>query len=177
MALAVGNPFPTLPLQSASGPVDLSTRWAQGPLIVAFHRLWCPFCQEAMIRLTAARDELLAAGGDAVVIYREEPGVVGPICGGRGTPFDCLSDPGRHLEGAAMIDRFKARRYAAFSPRRLGQAVRSGGRVTTVPRDLLQGRGTYVVAPDGRVAYTHISQTAADIPSVGELIAAVRAAA
>lgn len=177
MSLTVGDAFPTVPVRSPSGPVDLSERWAQGPLVVAFHRLWCPFCQQAVKELEAARGELQAAGGDAVVIYRQEPETVAGRCDHRGVPFDCLSDPGRELEQAAQLDRFRARRYAAFAPGRLVRALKAGGRIGAINSDLLQGRATYVVGRDGRVAYAHTSVNAADIPPVDELLAAVSAAA
>lgn len=177
MSLAVGDSFPAVAVQSTAGPVDLSQRWAEGPLVVAFHRLWCPFCQESVKQLEAAMDELRAAGGDAVVVYKQDADTVSGKCDERGVAFDCLSDPERELEHATQLKRFKATRYAAFSPRRLVQALRAGGRIGVVNSDILQGRGTYVVGRDGRIAYAHISANAADIPPVADVLAAVRAAA
>lgn len=176
MSLSVGDPFPTIAVQSEDGPVDLSQRWADGPLVVAFHRLWCPFCQESMKQLEGARDTLRAEGADAVVVYKNEPRTVAHKCEQRGVPFDCLSDPDRELEQAAQLARFRPSRYAAFAPTRLIRALRAGGRIGVINTDILQGRGTYVVGRDGRVTYAHTSQNAADIPPIGDVVAAVRAA-
>lgn len=177
MSLTVGDAFPTMPVQSPAGPVDLSERWAEGPLVVAFHRLWCPFCHESVKQLEAAREDLRAAGGDAVVIYQNDAETVAKKCDHRGVPFDCLSDPDRELEQAAQLARFRPTKYATFAPTKIVRALRAGGRIGMINTDLLQGRGTYVVGRDGRVAYAHTSVNAADIPPVGDLLDAVRAAA
>ncbi len=36
--LEVGDPFPAVTLQSVEGSVDVSERWRDGPLILAFER-------------------------------------------------------------------------------------------------------------------------------------------
>jgi hypothetical protein len=36
--LTVGDAFPAVTLQSVDGPVDVSERWRDGPLILAFER-------------------------------------------------------------------------------------------------------------------------------------------
>lgn len=175
--LGVGDAFPAVPVHDESGPVDLSARWVQGPLIIAFHRLWCPFCQQAMYELDAVGDELRAVGGDAVVIYRDDAATVAERCRDRGISFDGLSDPDHTLERAARVAHFRAHRYAAFAPTRLVRALRAGGRIGAITSHPLQGRGTYVVDRDGRIAYAHISASAADIPSAADLLGAVRRAA
>lgn len=172
MSLSVGDAFPPGPVQTADGPVDLSQQWAEGPLVVAFHRLWCPFCQQAVKEMEPHQDELRA-----VIVYRQDADTVAGKCSDRHVPFDCASDPDQQLERAARVGRFKASRYARFSPRKLVGALKAGGRVGMLNTDILQGRGTYVVGRDGRIAYVHISQNASDIPPVDDLLAAVRAAA
>lgn len=175
--LGVGDAFPTVPVVGESGPVDLSARWATGPLVIAFHRLWCPFCQQAMCELEAVGDELRAAGADAVVVYRDDPATVTRRCRERGISFDGLSDPDHALERAARVPHFRAHRYAAFAPTRLVRALRAGGRIGAITSHPLQGRGTYVVGPDGRIVYAHISASAADIPPATDLLRAAQHAA
>ncbi|HEV2076068.1 MAG TPA: hypothetical protein VGR10_07490 [Thermoleophilaceae bacterium] len=36
--LEPGDPFPELTVDSTEGPVELRTRWREGPLVVAFMR-------------------------------------------------------------------------------------------------------------------------------------------
>ncbi|HEX4110519.1 MAG TPA: redoxin family protein [Solirubrobacteraceae bacterium] len=172
MSLSVGDPFPAVAVQSVEGPVDLAERWAQAPLVVTFHRLWCPFCQQSALQLQAARE----AGADVVIVYRQDAQTVAEKCGERGVG-ECVADPGQALERATGLERFKATRYVAFAPTKLVGALREGGRVGMVNTDLLQGRGTYVVGRDGRVAYAHVSGNASDIPPLDDVLAAVRAAA
>src|SRR5690242_8103382 len=127
MSLAVGARFPVdIPVQAQRGPVTLSEMTASGPLIVAFHRLWCPFCQQAARDLTAVKGQLDAVGAGVVIIYREDAATACDSCAQRGIPFECLSDPNRELEQAADVTQFSVGRYAAFSPMRLVSALRSG---------------------------------------------------
>jgi peroxiredoxin len=79
-----GDRFPDLTLDSLEGPVRLSERWSERPLVVAFMRHFgCPFCREHLIQLGRHYDEVLAAGGHVVAIfqYRAEPTVSLPLLG------------------------------------------------------------------------------------------------
>lgn len=178
MSLAVGARFPLdIAVNSAHGPTRLSDALADGPLVVAFHRLWCPFCQQAARELAAVKDQLDAARARVVIVYREDVATVRNSCTERGIPFECVSDSARELETATEIERFSIGRYAAFSPRKLVEALRSGSHVGKVSSGFLQGRGTFVVDRDARILYAHRSATAADIAPIDQLLAAVRAAA
>lgn len=177
MGIHVGDTFPKVPVITSGGAVDLSERWSQGPLVVAFHRMWCPFCQQAAIELSAVVPELRQLGADAVIVYREDVDKVAETCDERHTTAMCVSDSERALENAVELKRFRLSRYAAFSPSRLVQAVRAGARIRLMGADVLQGRGTFVVDRAGRIVYIHLARTAADIPPIDEVIAAVREAA
>lgn len=177
MGIRVGDTFPNVPVITSAGAVDLSERWSQGPLVVAFHRMWCPFCQQAAIELSAAAPELRRLGAGAVIVYREDADKVADTCDERNTTAMCVSDSERALEKAVELKRFRLSRYAAFSPSRLVQAVRAGARIRSMGADVLQGRGTFVVNRAGRIVYTHVATTAADIPPIDEVLASVREAA
>jgi peroxiredoxin len=178
MSLAVGATFPVdVAIDSPSGSVRLSDMLGFGPIVVAFHRLWCPFCQQAARELVAAKDRLDAMGARVVIIYREDVGLVKGACARRGILFDCLSDSRRELESAVQIKRFSIGRYAAFPPRKLIGALRSGSHMGKVTTGLLQGRATFVVDLNARIVYAHRSVNAADIPPIGDVLAAVRSAA
>lgn len=178
MSLPVGAVFPVdVALNSSGGRVQLSDMIAAGPVVVAFHRLWCPFCQQAARELAAAKDQLDVMGAQVVIIYREHADLVRGSCAQRGIPFDCLSDSARELETAAEIGSFSIARYAAFSPRRLLGALRSGSRMGKVTSGLLQGRSTFVLDSNARIVFAHQSANAADIPAIGDVLAAVRSVA
>ncbi|WP_026911053.1 redoxin domain-containing protein [Patulibacter minatonensis] len=176
MPLHPGDPFPSGVVRTTDGDIDLAERWADGPLVVAFHRLWCPFCHQSANELAAAREQLEANGASVVLVYEDDAEKVAGVCSDRGFPFDCANDPGRQLEQDAQLERFSAARYAAFAPTKLIGAFRSGARLA-IPKHLLKGRGTYVVGTDGRVIYAHTSTTAADIPPIDAIVAATGEAA
>lgn len=178
MSLAVGATFPVdVAVYSTRGPVRVSDMMGAGPIVVAFHRLWCPFCQQAARELAAVKDQLDALGARVVIVYRQQVDFVHRACNRRGVPFDCLSDPDRRLETAANVERFSIARYAAFSPRRLVAALRSGSHMGKVTSGLLQGRSTFVLDSSGRIVYAHRSLDAADIAPIGEIVAAVESVA
>lgn len=176
MSIGVGDRFPAGDVLSVEGPVDLARMWSQGPLVIAFHRMWCPFCQHAAIQLTDAASELERLGAAAVIVYREDVTTVAGACEGRGTKALCLSDQHRTLEHAVGLDRFKLFRYVAFSPRRVW-AARAAGAKVGLGSNVLQGRGTYVVDRTGTVVYAHQAKTAADIAPIDDVVAAARSAA
>ena len=178
MSLAVGARFPIdLAVNTAHGPVRLSTMLAAGPLVVAFHRLWCPFCQQAARELASVKDQLDAAGAHVAIVYREDVDTVSASCAERHIPFECVSDPTRELETAVDIERFSIGRYAAFSPKKLVNVLRSGSRMSKPNSGFLQGRGTFVVDRNARIVYAHQSRTAADIAPIEEILAAVASTA
>ncbi|MDX1873560.1 peroxiredoxin-like family protein [Mycolicibacterium sp. 120266] len=177
MSIRVGMKFPIdVEVDSLDGPVTISQLLGAGPVIVAFHRMWCPFCQQAARDLVAVSDQLEEIGAAVVLVYREDVAQVATSCHDRGMPFHCVSDAARSLETAADVGRFSRVRYLAFSPARLFRALRSGSRIG-VGSDFLQGRGTFVLDRNGRVVYAHRSVTAADLPSIADVVTAVHAAA
>jgi peroxiredoxin len=177
MSVAVGDRFPAKTVLSTEGELDLAKLWASGVLVIAFHRMWCPFCQQAAIQLSDAAPELERLGAVTVIVYREGLDAVAAACEERHTETVCVSDAHQSLETAVGVGRFKVMRYFAFSPRRILAARRAGAKVGGMGTNVLQGRGTYVVGGDGRVVYAHEARTAADIPPIEEIVSAVRASA
>jgi peroxiredoxin len=164
-------------VDSPSGSIALADLLSTGPLVVAFHRLWCPFCQQAAREMLAVKDQFDALHARVVIVYREPVDFVGRACDRRGIPFDCLSDTRRELEIAAQVERFSIGRYAAFSPRKLIRALRSGSEMGKATTGLLQGRATFVVDQKAFIVYAHKSVNAADIPPIADILVAVRSAA
>jgi peroxiredoxin len=128
--------------------------------------------------LGEAHEEVRALGGDIVAVfqYRAEPTF--HFCRRRGVPFDCLGDPDREAYHAVGLESGGALEY--LGPRAALGWVRAAahGKFGGIPKgDVSQRPGTFVVAPDGTVAFAHYNRNSADNPSNRELIAAVRAAA
>lgn len=148
MTLGVHDRFPAATVTTVARPVALRDLWTRGPLVVAFHRLWCPFCQQAGLDLSRLAPRLYAMGGQVVIAYRESLDAVTSTCIERHTQAVCVSDADRRLERAVDL-------------RRRG-SVR---------------RATFVVDTQGRVAYVHRAATLADIPPIHDLSGAIDGAA
>jgi peroxiredoxin len=175
LSLTVGSTFPAdIAVDSARGTLRLSELLGDGPLVVAFHRLWCPFCQQAARELAAVKAEFDALGARVVIVYRDNVDFVLRACSRRATPFDCVCDPRGELAAAADVAPFSIARYWAFSPRKLIKALRSGSQVGKAKSGLLEGRATFVLDGKARVVYSHTSVNAADIPPIGDILAAVQ---
>jgi peroxiredoxin len=176
MTLSVGQQFPVdIAVDSPRGMVSVADLLADGPAVVTFHRLWCPFCQQAARELAAAQTEIADVGGQVAIVYREDVATVQQASRERGMPFLCLSDTHRELEAAVEIHEFAVGHYAAFSPRKFIDALRSGSRIGMPRSGILQGRGTFVVDRNGSIGYAHHSRTAADIAPVSDVVEALRA--
>ena len=125
-----------------------------------------------------AHEEIRALGGDVVAVfqYRAEPTF--HFCRKRGAPFDCLGDPERDAYRAVGLEDGGLLEY--MGPRAaLGWLkAASHGNFGGAPKgDVAQRPGTFVVAPDGEVAFAHYNRNSADNPSNDQVIEAVREAA
>jgi peroxiredoxin len=177
MTLRVNDRFPAITVTTSAGPVDVRDLWTRGPLVVAFHRMWCPFCQQAALELSSLAPYLAGVGGQAVIVYREGLDDVASACAERHTQALCVSDADRALERAVDLGQFGLAHYAAFNPARLVRARRAGARAHLPGSNVLQGRATFVIDTGGRVVYVHRATTAADIPPVRDLREAIDRAA
>lgn len=178
MGIDVGDRFPVdVTVEGRNGRMPVAQLITTGPAVLAFHRLWCPFCQQAARDLDSVKAEFDAVGARIAIIYRDDVETVCDSCAQRGISLDCLSDPERELERAAEVERFSVGRYAAFAPARLLRVLRSGSRIGRPSLEILQGRGTFVLDSDARIVYVHRSTTAADIAPVDQILTAARRAA
>lgn len=177
MPLAPGDQFPDLQLESVEGSVQLSDRWRERTLIVAFMRHFgCAFCREHLIDLGNVYDEIEAAGGDVVAVFQYRAESTRNFCRHRGVPFDCLGDPER--DGYREVELGRGERsenigakvfagWARVARRRVFPGSAQGG-------DIMQRPGSFVVGRDGRVAYAHYNRDSTDNAPVDELLAAVQ---
>ena len=125
-----------------------------------------------------AHEEIRALGGDVVAVfqYRAEPTF--HFCRRRGAPFDCLGDPEREAYQAVGLEDGGLLEY--MGPRAAVGWLRaaSHGNFGGAPKgDVAQRPGTFVVAPDGTVAFAHYNRNSADNPPNDQVIEAVREAA
>jgi peroxiredoxin len=122
--------------------------------------------------LGEAYDRFRAAGGDIVAVfqYRAEPTY--NFCRKRNVPFDCLGDPEREGYHAVGLERGGAREY--IGPQLAKGFLRAArkGAIAGNPHggDVSQRPGTFVIAPDGTVAFAHYNKDSADNPDTEELL-------
>jgi peroxiredoxin len=127
--------------------------------------------------LGEAYDEIRAAGGDVVAVFQYRADPTFHFCRKRDVPFECLGDPEREGYHAVGLERGGAREV--IGPQLAKGFLRAArhGALPGVPKgDTAQRPGTFVVAPDGTIAYAHYNKDSADNPPIGDVLAAVRAA-
>jgi peroxiredoxin len=173
--LRTGDRFPDLTLDSLDGPVQLSERWSEQPLVVAFMRHFgCPFCREHLIQLGRHHDEVRAAGGDVIAIFQYHAEPTDSFCRARGVPFECLGDPKRLGYAAVGLDRGERREYLSLpllGP--LLRAARMGALPGKPEGDVAQRPGTFVVDRSGTVVLAHYNVMSPDNPPMSAILEAV----
>ena len=124
-------------------------------------------------------EEIRATGADVVAIfqYRAEPTY--HFCRKRDVPFDCLGDPERLAYHAVGLERGSPREY--IGPQLAKNFIRAArkGAFAGNPQggDVAQRPGTFVIAPDGTVAFAHYNKDSSDHPSIDEILGVVRSLA
>lgn len=177
---AVGDRFPAIRVETLRGSESLSPRWRDGPLVIAFMRHFgCTFCREHLEHLKGSYEEIRAAGGDVVAIFQYGAQATDDYRASRKLPFECVGDPLRAAYAALDIRRGRGRELYGWGViKRVIPAVRTaGGTRKPEGADITQLPGTFVVAPNGRLALAHYSRNAADNPSMEQVLNAVRSAA
>lgn len=128
--------------------------------------------------MAGAYEEVRALGGDIVAVFQYRADPTFHFCRQRGVPFDCLGDPDREAYHAVGLESGGALEY--MGPRAMLGWARAAahGKFGGIPKgDVSQRPGTFVIAPDGTVAFAHYNRNSADNPPMDEVLTAVRAAA
>jgi peroxiredoxin len=124
--------------------------------------------------LGEAYEDFRKAGGDVVAIfqYRAEPTY--HFCRKRDVPFDCLGDPEREGYHGVGLERGGPREVVGPQlAKGFLRAARHGALPGRPKGDTLQRPGTFVVAPDGTVAFAHYNRDSGDNPDTAALLAVV----
>ncbi|WP_218079539.1 peroxiredoxin-like family protein [Anthocerotibacter panamensis] len=153
-SLKVGATVPDFTLPNAAGtPVQLSTLLAQGPVVISFYRgAWCPFCNLELHALQQALPEIQALGANLVAISPQTPDNSLTTIEKNSLTFEVLSDSGNTVarQFGIVFQLAESLRpiYANFG---IDLPVFNGDTSFELPMP-----ATYVIAPDGRVAYTFV---------------------
>jgi peroxiredoxin len=113
-------------------------------------------------------------GADVVAVFQYRAQPTFHFCRKRGVPFDCLGDPEREAYHAVGLERGGAREYVGPQlAKGFLRAARHGALPGRPVGDVAQRPGTFVVAPDGRVAFAHYNKDSSDNPPIEELLEVV----
>ncbi len=156
-------------LPSAEGQlVALADVLAKGPVIISFFRgEWCPFCRLMLAALTECLPEIEAAGATLLALTPETGGLPLTMKTYHGARFEVLSDVDCGIGLAAGVvfripELYRARLGAGFSARH-----GNSGWYLPLP-------ATFILAPDGTIAWRFVDVDFSHRAEPGEIIQAVR---
>lgn len=150
--LPVGSEAPDFELPDASGQAVRLSDFRGRPVVLVFYPLdWSPGCSQQLDLYQQELDEFAARGAQVLAVSVDSIYSHGAWAAVRGISFPLLAD---------------------FQPK--GEVARRYG--VWRGRDGFSERALYVIGPDGRVAYSHVSPYLDHIPDIYELLEAVDAA-
>jgi peroxiredoxin len=150
-ALQAGDYAPEFTLPSVAGrTVQLADLLLDGPLVISFYRGgWCPYCRLSLRALDAALPAIRRAGAQVVALSPEGPAAARATAADNGLSLDLLSDAdARTAFLYGLLYTMPADLIAFYRRRHLDLAACYGRPTWSVPLP-----ATYVVGPDGMVAY------------------------
>jgi peroxiredoxin len=175
--LTVGERAPNPSFGRSDGPdATLDDLRRDGPVVLAFlrHFGW-PFCREYLAALREGAQEIEDAGGHVVAVTQGDAQQAQALCARFDVPFPCLADPQRAGYKAFELKRGNA--WEVMGPPVLAPGLRAASKGHFVERpvgDVMQLPGTFIIDREGIVRYARYARHAADHPSVGEIVAALR---
>lgn len=174
-ALRPGSRAPDFCLPDQHGvPVRLSERLALGPVALVFYRGgWCPYCTLTLRAWQDALPALHEAGGDLLALSPQQV----RACS-ESAERDLLAYPVLSDRGCAVADDYGVGYEHPEILRPL--YLRFGHdlpRINALPSWRIPLPATFVVAPDGRIASTHVTPLERDRLEPYAAIEAVRALA
>ncbi|PKN93571.1 MAG: hypothetical protein CVU44_09485 [Chloroflexi bacterium HGW-Chloroflexi-6] len=163
-------------LDSEGQPIQLSSLWQAGPLVLAFTRHFgCPQCKEMMDELSLAQPQLQQKGLRLAIVTQGTPEQAKAFCAERAPGATCLADPERIVYAAYGLARGSAWQ-TLFSPkiwasnRRLKREKGFSPETPPKGQDAFVMSGTFIVGPDGRIRLPYYYEDIADHPSIDLLL-------
>lgn len=177
--LNFNRPAPDLVLQNTAGEaLQLSSLWAQRPLLLAFTRHFgCTQCKEMLEELVAGRERIEQAGLNIAVITQGTPESAALFAQEFAPGLLVLADPERKayeaygLERGTLFQTFlNPKVWAAIS-----RASKKGYKVEPPPpgQDAMLMSGTFIISTAGRVQLPYYYDNIADHPALDLLLSGV----
>jgi peroxiredoxin len=170
---------PDLELLDTQGkPVQLSTLWAERPLLLAFTRHFgCTQCKEMLDELVAGREKIEAAGLNVAVVMQGTPEATAQFAKQYAPGLLCLSDEQRKAYEAYGLERGGL--FQTFLNVKVWQAIaraqKKGYKVEPPPagQDAMQMSGTFIISTKGQIELPYYYDHIADHPPLDLLLSGV----
>jgi peroxiredoxin len=167
---------PDLTLLNTSGqPVQLSSLWAEKPLLLSFTRHFgCTQCKEMLDELVAGRERIQAAGLNIAVIMQGTPEATAEFASRFAPGLLCLSDPERKAYQAFGLERGNL--FQTFLNPKVWRAISKAGekgyKVEPAPagQDAMQMSGTFIISTGGKLMLPYYYDHIADHPPLDLLL-------
>lgn len=153
-SVQVGQKAPGFELPNATGgTTKLADALAKGPVVVTFYRGgWCPYCNVQLDAMAQRMPEMKALGASVFAISPENPEKALVTRDKGNLPFDVLSDHGNEVAGKFGI----AYELPEVVKGKLKGRVDFDGYNGADVGAELPLAATYVIAPDGTVAWSYV---------------------
>ncbi len=170
-SLQTGQQAPDFTLADAAGqPVSLAALLAAGPVVLVFYRgNWCPYCNVQLRAYNQALADFKAFNATLVAVSPQTPDLTSLTAEEKELRFPVLSDPGNTV----------ARQYGLAYP--VGKEVYYTLHGVGIDLAAFNGddsgelplTGTFVIAPDGTVAWTAVEANFKQRPDPAVLLDAL----
>jgi len=177
--LNFNSPAPDLTVLDLEGkPVQLSSLWAEKPLLLAFTRHFgCTQCKEMLDELVAGKDRIEAAGLGIAVVMQGTPEASAVFARQFAPGLQCLADPERKAYEAYGLERGGL--FQTFLNPKVWSAVsrarKKGYQVEPPPagQDAMQMSGVFIISKEGRIELPYYFDHIADHPPLDLLLSGV----
>ena len=172
-------PAPDLTLVSTTqDSVQLSSLWAQRPLLLAFTRHFgCTQCKLMLDELVAGKEAITRAGLDLAVITQGTPETAAEFAKVYAPGLLVLADPEREAYAAYGLE--KGTIFQTYLNPKVWEGIRQAGKkgyaVEPPPagQDAMQMSGTFIIGTNGRIELPYYYDHIADHPALELLLEGV----
>jgi peroxiredoxin len=170
---------PDLKLQGVDGAeIQLSSLWAQRPLLLAFTRHFgCTQCKEMLEELVSGRERIAKAGLNLAVVTQGTPELTAAFARQYAPGLLCLADPQRKAYQAYGLERGTL--FQTFLNLKVWRAIfrsrRKGYPVELPPegQDAMQMSGSFIISRQGTIELPYYYDHIADHPPLELLLSGV----
>ncbi len=168
----VGDTAPAGTLTSGAGePVEFSSLWADGPVVVTFYRGgWCPYCNLQLKALQRSLTAIEGAGAKVVAIAPEMAEKAVETTTKNGLEFTVLTDQDNQLAKRFGIVFTLPNAIRPIYKERIGLAKYNGNN-----NDELPLAATYLIDAEGKIRWAYLNADYKKRAEPADIVEAVKA--